>query len=89
MEWTVVTALVVIIGLFLTVGKPIISLNSNIVKLNMSIDALREKTRENAEEIKEQKEHAHEAHQRLWSHNEEQDKKLANHESRIPSLERT
>ncbi len=87
MEWTVVTALVVIIGLFLTVGKPIINLNSNIVKLNLSIDALREKTRENSEDIKEQKLHAHEAHQRLWDHNNKQDKQLNDHEQRIHDLE--
>lgn len=87
MEWTVVTVIVALVGLFLTVGKPIINLNSNIVKLNLSIDALREKTRQNAEELKEQKEHAHDAHKRIWDHNDEQDKQLSDHENRIQLLE--
>lgn len=87
MEWTVVTAIVVIVGLFLTVGTPIIKLNGNIVKLNINIDALREKTDQNAEDIKEQKEHAHDAHKRLWEHNQKQDDTLTNHEQRIHDLE--
>lgn len=87
MEWTVVTALVVVVGLFITVGTPIIKLNSNIVKLNMNIDALRAKTEENAADLKEQKEHAHESHQKLWDHNAEQDKTLNDHENRIQLLE--
>lgn len=41
-EWTVVSALVVIIGLFMTVGKPIITLNSSLTRLQDAIDALRE-----------------------------------------------
>ena len=87
MEWTVVTALVVVVGLFLSVGKPIINLNSNIVKLNMSIDALREKTKHNEDELKEQKLRTHEAHRRLWEHNDKQDLHLADHEQRIHDLE--
>ncbi len=88
MEWTVVTVIIALFGLFFTVGKPIINLNNNIVKLNMSIESLREKTKANANELEKQKLHAHESHQRLWEHNEEQDKKLADHEKRINSLEK-
>ena len=39
-EWTVVTVIVALVGLFLTIGKPIITLNSNIVKLNLTVEAL-------------------------------------------------
>lgn len=42
MEWTVVTALVVLVGLFVTVGKPIIVLNNSITHLQDAIDNLRE-----------------------------------------------
>ncbi len=87
MEWTVVTVVVALVGLFLTVGKPIINLNSNIVKLNMSIDALREKTKHNEDELKEQKLRSQGAHQRLWDHNSKQDLRLADHEQRIHDLE--
>lgn len=42
MEWTVVTSLVVIVGLFMTVGKPVITLNNSITHLQDAIDDLRE-----------------------------------------------
>lgn len=41
-EWTVVSALVVLVGLFMTVGKPVIALNSSLTRLQDAIDALRE-----------------------------------------------
>lgn len=88
MEWIVVTVLVALAGLFLTVGTPILKLNSNIVKLNCTMEALKEKTELNAQELKEQKLHDHDAHQRIWDHNDEQDKKLADHERRIGYLEK-
>lgn len=87
MEWTVVTVIIALVGLFLTVGRPIISLNKNIVELNMTMKQQGEAIKENAADLKEQKKHAHEVHQRLWEHNEEQDKTLQNHEQRIHDLE--
>lgn len=88
MEWIVVTVIIALAGLFLTVGTPILKLNSNIVKLNCTMEALKEKTELNAQELKEQKLHDHDAHQRIWDHNDEQDKKLADHERRIGYLEK-
>lgn len=88
MEWTVVTVVIALVGLFLTVGTPILKLNSNIVRLNASIDALREKTDRNEAELKDQKIHASESHRRIWEHNEEQDKRLSEHERRIGDLEK-
>nr|DAH61388.1 MAG TPA: hypothetical protein [Caudoviricetes sp.] len=41
-EWTVVSALVVLVGLFMTVGKPVITLNTSITHLQDAIDSLRE-----------------------------------------------
>lgn len=41
-EWTVVSTLVVLIGLFMTVGKPIIVLNTSITHLQDAINSLRE-----------------------------------------------
>lgn len=41
-EWAVVSVLVVLVGLFMTVGKPIITLNSSLTRLQDAIDALRE-----------------------------------------------
>ena len=87
-EWTVVTVIIALVGLFLTVGNPIIKLNSNIVKLNLSVDALREKTDAQASDLKDFEAHAHESHRRLWEHNDKQDKQLAEHEARIIGLEK-
>lgn len=44
-EWTVVSALVVLVGLFMTVGKPVITLNSSLTRLQDAIEALREDIR--------------------------------------------
>ena len=45
MEWTVVTVIIALVGLFMTVGKPIISLNGSITHLQDAIDELREDIR--------------------------------------------
>lgn len=42
MEWTVVTVIIALVGLFMTVGKPIITLNGSITHLQDAIDDLRE-----------------------------------------------
>lgn len=42
MEWTVVTVIIALAGLFMTVGKPIITLNSSITRLQDAILELRE-----------------------------------------------
>jgi uncharacterized membrane protein (DUF106 family) len=42
MEWTVVTVLIAIVGLFMTVAKPVITLNNSITHLQDAIDDLRE-----------------------------------------------
>ena len=87
-EWTVVTAISVLIGLFLSIGAPVIKLNSNIVKLNANMEAQRERTDRQEHELEEQKKEARESHKALWLHNTEQDKLIADHEHRITVLER-
>lgn len=42
MEWTVVTVIITLVGLFMTIGKPIITLNGSITHLQDAIDELRE-----------------------------------------------
>ena len=42
MEWTVVTVIIALVGLFLTLGKPIINLNRAITKLDNTVDSLQE-----------------------------------------------
>ena len=87
MEWTVVTVIIALVGLLMTVGAPILKLNSNIVKLNANLEAQGVQIKRNEQELKEQKLHAHDAHQRIWDHNDEQDKQLSDHERRIGYLE--
>lgn len=95
-EWGVVSVLIVLIGLFTTVGKPLMSLNKSIVTLNLNVEGLKNELVDQKSELVRQREHAHESHGRLWDHNTEQDKKLgehgkaiANHEYRIKQLEET
>lgn len=42
MEWTIVTVIIALVGLFMTVGKPVINLNSSITRLQDAINELRE-----------------------------------------------
>lgn len=42
MEWTVVTVIIALVGLFMPVGKPVITLNSSITRLQDAINELRE-----------------------------------------------
>lgn len=81
-EWTIVTVLIALVGLFLTVGKPIINLNSNITKLTVTVDNL-QKTVDKIEE-KQRNDNT-----KVWDRLNIDDKKLDNHESRITKLEGT
>lgn len=81
-EWTIVTVLIALVGLFLTVGKPIINLNSNITKLTVTVDNL-QKTVDKIEE-KQRNDNT-----KVWDRLNIDDKKLDNHETRITKLEGT
>lgn len=87
MEWTVVLVITALVGLFVTVGVPIINLNKNITTLNVNFKHINEKLGDHDEAIKGQQKHAHESHQKLWDKNDEQDKQLNDHETRISILE--
>ncbi|TCL47736.1 hypothetical protein [Allofournierella massiliensis] len=80
-EWGVVGVLVVVAGLFLSVGAPVIRLNSTITKLSTLVEAVQSRQdrqeRDNTD-----------SHRRLWKHNDEQDATLNDHETRITILER-
>ena len=80
MEWTVVGVIVALVGLFATVGAPVIKLNSNITRSNIILDQIKK-------ELSEQKIAAKESHRRLWEHNDEQDELIGDHETRITILE--
>lgn len=79
-EWGVVGVIIALVGLFATMVKPIITLTKTITRLTIVVERL-----ENGQ--REQKDSANTAHQKLWAHNDEQDKRLDNHELRIGLLE--
>lgn len=79
-EWTVVSVLVTVVGLFAAVGGPVLKLNTTITRLQTVLDDLQK-------DFDRSQNKASETHRRLFEHNEEQDRRLANHESRILHLE--
>ena len=79
-EWTIVTVLIALVGLFITVGKPIITLNSNITKLTVTVDNL-QKSVDRLEE-KQRNDNT-----KVWDRLTSDDKRLDNHENRITKLE--
>ena len=79
-EWAVFGVIAAIAGLFVTVGKPIIDLNRTLTRLETKMGEMETKY-DNLEN------HGTEARRRLWLKNEEQDRKLCDHESRICALE--
>lgn len=80
MEWTVVTALVVIVGLFFTIGKPIINLNTNITILNEGIKNLSKRQEKHEQDSDKE-------HEVIWKHEAEQDERLIAHEMRLHDLD--
>lgn len=79
-EWTVVTALVVLIGLFVTVAKPIVGLNSTITRLSENVERLDAKLTDFSA-------HNAESHRRLWEESDRQGGRIENHETRLTVLE--
>jgi hypothetical protein len=79
-EWNIVLVLAELIGLFVLVGKPILTLNKTIAEFNTELKNM--KARVDAMECDK-----HEAHKELWQHNDMQDEKLSDHETRIRVLE--
>jgi len=79
-EWLVVQALVVIVGLFLAVGRPMLKLNGTIVKLDSSVEILNKRFDRFEEENKD-------SHARIYKKDIDQDETINNHETRIVVLE--
>ena len=79
-EYTVVLVIVTLVGLFITVGKPIINLTTNIVELNSAVKGL-QKTVDKLEKKQE------EDNVKVWERLRKGDSKFDNHEKRITVLE--
>lgn len=86
-EWMVVTVIIALVGLFVTVGKPIISLNKTVTTLNVNLEHYRDELAEQKADLREQRKSASDSHQKLWGKNDAQDKIIQDHETRISVLE--
>lgn len=81
-EWGVVGVFVVLLGLIVTVMGPVVYITRTLAKLTAAIEQMQAgQTGDRAQNEK--------SVQKLWNHNEEQDKQLHDHETRIQILERT
>jgi len=79
-EWNVVTVIIALVGLGAAVMKPMLTLNTSIVKLtarmenvSQGLDDLNDKNTEN--------------HKRIWDRMDEHGDQLKDHEKRIDHLE--
>ena len=79
-QWMVVTALAVLVGLGAAIVTPIIKLNTTITRLTEVVKT----TQKTLDKLTEDNS---ESHRRLWGHNDEQDKLLAEMEKRISAIE--
>ena len=80
MTWEIFLGIVAIIGFIVTVTTPLMKLSKTMTELNINMQNLNQAmdtlTTNNTE-----------SHRRIWSHNDEQDEKIENHEKRITKIE--
>ena len=79
-EWGVVGVIVVLLGLIVSVVKPLISLNAVLTRLTDAIKVLEK-------ELSALSEKNGEAHNKLWNREREQDEILRDHEFRLLKIE--
>lgn len=76
-EWGVLGVIITVVGLLATVIKPIIDLTRSITKLTVVVENL-------SKDMETQRK----SNSKLWAHNDEQDAKIMDHETRLQLLER-
>ena len=90
-EWEVFGVIAAIVALFLTVGTPIIKLNSTMVRLTEAVTRMEKEQSQTRKELEEDLlkhiEKNTDSHARIWAHNEKQDSILDEHGTRITRLE--
>lgn len=79
-EYGVIVIVVAMITTAITIMAPIIKLNTTITRLIVKLDNL-------GVDMEELEKHNHESHRRIWEKNDEQDGKLADHETRLKVIE--
>lgn len=80
MTWEIFLGIVALVGFCVTIATPLMRLSKTMTELNVNMQNLNQAmntlTANNTE-----------SHKRIWTHNEEQDEKLENHEKRITKIE--
>ncbi len=79
-EWAVFGVLVAVAGFLAVVVPPIVNLTKSITRLTVVVDKL-------SGDLEDQKKRSVESHDKLWRHNNEQDERINDHETRIRLLE--
>lgn len=80
MEWTVVTVIVVLVGLIAAVVRPIVNLNATITKLDTTLEIFLKRYDKDCDENDKE-------HNALWEKCEEQDKDIGDLDTRVTVLE--
>ena len=79
-EWAVFGVLIAVAGFLAVVVPPIVNLTKSITRLTVVVDRL-------STDLENQKKQSIESHDKLWAHNDEQDGRINDHETRIRLLE--
>jgi hypothetical protein len=80
MTWEIFLGIVALVGFALTVGAPILKLNTSITKLNSSIESLKESV-DRIDRLNEAE------HKKIWEHNDIQDNKISAVSERVDNIE--
>lgn len=83
-----VSALSTLFGLFVVVGKPIINLNSTIIKAIARIDDIETRQKENKQTLKDMQEKSRESHKRIHDRIDDVEKDVTELRGRVDSLSR-
>lgn len=86
-EWGVVGVIVTLVGLAVAIIKPIVQLNTNIVRLTDAVDGLKKAHTKIEENNEKEHKQLHERINHRKKENEELDDRVADHERRIGILE--
>ena len=80
-EWGVVLVIAALIGLIASVMGPVVYVTRTLAKLTAVTERMQaDQNNDRAQNVQ--------SHEKLWAHNDEQDAKLHDHETRIQILER-
>ena len=86
-EWGVVGVIVTLVGLAVAIIKPIVQLNTNIVRLTDAVDGLKKAHTKIEEANAEEHKKLHERINNRKKENEALDDRVTDHENRISILE--